>query len=108
MALAFQQWYFGLKLLASLLLIFCRIELCKSYMSVLKHDLQRVHHDPHIDEVPKSANPTIISVKEKVVQELRLVQNKVREDARADVAIEYCIKMILSNQLNEQDFDFHN
>jgi len=35
-----------------------------------------------------------------------MVQDRIGEnDMRADVALEYCIKMILSNQLNEQDFE---
>ena len=43
----------------------------------------------------------ILSVQEKVISELRHVQERVDHDARAEVALEYCIKMISSNQLNE-------
>lgn len=31
---------------------------------------------------------------------------RINHDARADIGLEYCIKMIATNQLNEQDFDF--
>jgi len=31
---------------------------------------------------------------------------RVNHDARADIGLEYCIKMIATNQLNEQDFNF--
>ena len=44
-------------------------------------------------------------MQEKVISELRHVQERVDHDARADVALEYCIKMISTNQLNEQDFE---
>ena len=49
----------------------------------------------------------IVSVREKVIAELRQVQERISEnDTSSDVAIEYCIKMITTNQLHEQDFDF--
>ena len=44
-------------------------------------------------------------MRNKVIEELRQVQDRVNHDARADVALEYCIKMIVTNQLNEQDFE---
>lgn len=47
----------------------------------------------------------LVSVQEKVIAELKHVQERVHHDARADVALEYCIKMISTNQLNEQDFE---
>ena len=47
----------------------------------------------------------LVSVQEKVIAELKHVQERVVHDARADVALEYCIKMISTNQLNEQDFE---
>ena len=56
----------------------------------------------------KHANIGVVSVREKVIQELRDVQIRVGQDAEDDIALEYCIKMISSNQLNEQDFDFHD
>ena len=49
-----------------------------------------------------------VSVQEKVIAELKHVQERVDHDARADVALEYCIKMISTNQLNEQDFEMSN
>ena len=40
----------------------------------------------------------VISVREKVIKELKAVQDRVGEDdADADVALEYCIKMITAN-----------
>ena len=54
-----------------------------------------------------SSNPIeVVSVREKVILELKAVQERVgEEDADADVALEYCIKMITANQLNEQDLE---
>jgi len=48
----------------------------------------------------------VVSVREKVIEELRSVQDRVNHDALADVALEYAIKMITTNQLNEQDLNF--
>ena len=39
----------------------------------------------------------MVSVREKVIQELRSVQERVDHDAQADIALEYCIKMIVTN-----------
>ena len=39
----------------------------------------------------------LVSVQEKVIAELKHVQERVLHDARADVALEYCIKMISTN-----------
>lgn len=50
----------------------------------------------------------VVSVREKVIEELRSIQERVDHDAQADVSLEYCIKMIVTNQLNEQDLNFLN
>lgn len=40
----------------------------------------------------------MISVREKVIEELRYLQDKVdHKDPHADVALEYCIKMMVTN-----------
>ena len=49
---------------------------------------------------------SVVHVRQKVIDELRSVQERVNHDARADVALQYCIKMIQTDQLGEQDFDF--
>lgn len=61
----------------------------------------------HPDKDPKNLKRTstlkdlgVISVRDKVIEELRSVQERVNHDPRADVALEYSIKMIVSNQLN--------
>lgn len=48
----------------------------------------------------------MISVRDKVINELRSVLERVNHDARASISLEYSIKMIVNNQLNDQDFGF--
>ena len=52
---------------------------------------------PHYRESLREANMGVVSVREKVIQELRTVQERVSHDTTADVALEYCIKMIIKN-----------
>ncbi len=44
----------------------------------------------------------VVSVRAKVIEELRMIQGRLPEDdVKSDVALEYCIKMIANNQLND-------
>ena len=48
----------------------------------------------------------MVSVRQKVIRELRMVQERVSvDDVEAEISLEWCIKMIASNQLNEQDLE---
>lgn len=54
----------------------------------------------------KSTKLGVVSVRSKVIEELKKVMDTSALEPAAETALEYCIKMISSNQLNEQDFDF--
>lgn len=56
----------------------------------------------------KRGNKTrVVSVREKVIDHLKTVQSRLINAPQAEVALEYCIKMIANNELNEQDLDWN-
>jgi hypothetical protein len=49
------------------------------------------------NETKEAAVNQVVSVRQKVIEELHTVQQRVSHDARADIALAYCLKMIVSN-----------
>ena len=103
---------FGAKMLTGVVLLIFRVEVLKEKIIKLgKLDIKKIHPEGHLTSLNESAAANknqlgVVSVREKVIEELRNVQDRVDHDAQADVALEYCIKMIVTNQLNEQDLNF--
>ena len=105
-----RQDLLGVKTIAVVTLLYVRLETFKIKWTALRYpkDLQKVSpDDPSFiqDTLQHSHHLGVVSVRNKVIEELRAVQDRINHDARADVALEYCIKMIITNQLNEQDFE---
>ena len=95
---------FGLKIIFGVSLLYLRFETVRIQITVLRQpSSQKIQ--PEINISQSERHMGLVSVQEKVIAELKHVQERVHHDARADVALEYCIKMISTNQLNEQDFE---
>lgn len=99
---------FGVKVIFGVSLLYLRLETVRIQLKVLRRpSSQKIQ--PEMNNMNQSERSVgFVSVQEKVISELRHVQGRVDHDARADVALEYCIKMISTNQLNEQDFEMSN
>ena len=103
---------YGVKLLLSVSLLYLRLDKLRAKLTLLCAKQYKGSADSErnmnalLESTMNKVHMGVVSVREKVIEELRSVQERVDHDARADVALEYCIKMIANNQLNEQDFDF--
>ena len=99
---------FGVKVILGVSLLYLRLETVRIQIKVLRRpSSQKIQ--PELNSMLQSERSVgFVSVQEKVIAELKHVQERVDHDARADVALEYCIKMISTNQLNEQDFEMSN
>lgn len=95
--------WFGVKMLMAVALLIIRFDTLKeSMIRLCKFDVKKIHPEGHLasqnDTLTNKSNQlSVVSVREKVIEELRFVQERIEQDAQADVALEYCIRMIVAN-----------
>ena len=95
---------FGVKMLCAVILLIMRLEVLKEKLKKLcKTEVKKIHPEGQFSTLGNDGGAStkdqlgVVSVREKVIQELRSVQERVDHDAQADIALEYCIKMIVTN-----------